>query len=114
MTTRGISLVEKRDLRPVRRMPTGIKGLDEMLAGGLPWGRCVLVCGGPGSGKTIFGVQFLYNGAIEYGETGLYVSLDESPTHLREDLSGFGWDIGQLEKKGELVVIDASPIRVIP
>lgn len=96
------------------RVPTGVQGLDEMLGGGLPQGRCVLVCGGPGSGKTIFGVQFLSNGAIKYGETGLYVTLDESPTHLKQNLASFSWNIESLEKDGKLVIVDASPIRTIP
>jgi len=85
-----------------------------MLDGGLPSRRFILVCGGPGSGKTIFGMQFLYNGAIKHGENGLYVSLDESPSHLKEDMRAFGWDIEGLEKEGKLVIIDASPIRTIP
>ena len=98
----------------MKRIPTGIKGLDDMLDGGLPPGRCILVCGGPGSGKTILSVQFLYNGATEYKETGLYVALGESPTHLKEDLSGFGWNIEKLEKDKKLVIVDASPLRTIP
>ena len=98
----------------MKRILTGIKGLDDMLAGGLPSSRFILVCGGPGSGKTIFGMQFLYNGAIKHGENGLYVSLDESPSHLKENMSAFGWDIESLEKEGKLVIIDASPIRTIP
>jgi circadian clock protein KaiC len=96
------------------RVPIGVDGLDDMLGGGLPSGRCVLVCGGPGSGKTILSVQFLYNGVTEYDEAGLYVALGESPTHLREDLGGFGWDIERLEKDDKLVVVDASPLRKIP
>jgi len=98
----------------MKRIFTGIKGLDDMLDGGLPSSRFILVCGGPGAGKTIFGMQFLYNGAIKHGENGLYVSLDESPSHLKEDMSAFGWDIESLEKEGKLVIIDASPIRTIP
>ncbi len=97
-----------------QRVPTGVKGLDEMLGGGLPQGRCVLACGGPGSGKTIFGIQFLYTGVTRYGETGLYVTLDESPTHLIQNLASFGWNIERLEKDGKLVIVDASPIRGIP
>jgi len=96
------------------KVPTGVKGFDDMLGGGLPLGRCILVCGGPGAGKTIFGIQFLYNGAVKHDETGLYVSLGESPIHLKEDMSGFGWDIERLEKDGKLVIVDASPIRTIP
>lgn len=96
------------------RVCTGVEGLDEMLGGGLPQGRCVLVCGGPGSGKTIFGIQFLYTGIIKNDEPGLYVTLDENPTHLRQNLTSFGWNIQRLEKEGKLTIIDASPIRGIP
>lgn len=96
------------------RIPTGIKGLDDMLGGGLPSERCVLVCGGPGSGKTIFGIQFLYNGVTNYGETGLYITLDESPSKLSKDMAAFGWDLERLQKDRKLVIVDASPIRTIP
>jgi len=85
-----------------------------MLGGGLPLGRSVLVCGGPGSGKTIFGIQFLHSGATKYDENGLYVTLDESPTHLKNDMTGFGWNIEELESAGRLAIVDASPIRSIP
>jgi circadian clock protein KaiC len=98
----------------LHRVPTGVKGLDEMLGGGLPRGRCVLVCGGPGSGKTIFGIQFLYTGVTEHNENGLYVTLDESPTHLKQNLAGFGWDIDNLESNGNLMIVDASPMRNVP
>lgn len=98
----------------MKKVPTGINGLDEMLDGGFPSGRCILVCGGPGGGKTIFGIQFLYNGVTQYNERGLYVSLDESPTHLKEDMAGFGWNLEKLEKERKLAIIDASPIRTIP
>jgi len=98
----------------MKKVPTGVEGLDSMLGGGLPFGRCTLVCGGPGSGKTTFAVQFLCNGAKKYGETGLYVSLGESPAHLRENMTSFGWDIERLEKEDKLVIVDASPIRTLP
>jgi circadian clock protein KaiC len=98
----------------VKRVLTGICGLDEMLRGGIPQGRCTLACGGPGSGKTIFGVQFLHSGVTQFGENGLFVSLDESAEHLREDMAAFGWNLEKLEKKGRFCIIDASPIRRIP
>jgi circadian clock protein KaiC len=95
----------------MKKVPTGIEGLDSMLGGGLPFGRCTLVCGGPGSGKTTFCIQFLYNGATKYGETGLHVSLDESPNHIKENMYGFGWDLSKLEKDQKLLFFDASPFR---
>jgi KaiC/GvpD/RAD55 family RecA-like ATPase len=97
----------------MKKTPTGVVGLDDMLNGGLPSGRSILVCGGPGSGKSVFGVQFLYNGVTRYGENGLFVSLDENPAHLKEDIAGFGWNLEKFEKERKLAIIDASPIRAL-
>jgi KaiC/GvpD/RAD55 family RecA-like ATPase len=98
----------------MKRAKTGISGLDEMLGGeGVPSERSILVCGGPGSGKTVFGAQFLYNGITEYDENGLFVSLDENPAHLRENMAGFGWDLRKLEEEQKLAIIDASPVRKV-
>ncbi len=96
------------------QIPSGIDGLDSMLNGGLPSTRCVLLCGGPGSGKTILSMQVLLCGATQFNEHGLYVSLDEDTGQLREEMSGFGWKIEELEKKGKLAIVDASPIRHLP
>ena len=98
----------------VKQLPTGINGLDKMLDGGLSLGRSILVCGGPGSGKTVLCMQFLCDGAVKRNEPGLYVSLDESVNHLKEEMAGFGWDIEKLEKSGKLAVVDAAPVRHIP
>jgi KaiC/GvpD/RAD55 family RecA-like ATPase len=84
-----------------------------MLNGGLPSSRSILVCGGPGSGKTIFGMQFLLNG-ISQNENGLFISLEESVEHLREEAAAFGWDLEKLQKLQKLALVDASPIRTIP
>jgi len=92
------------------RVSTGIKGLDEVLKGGLPKGRTILVVGSPGSGKTTFAVQFLVGGA-KAGEPGLYVSLDETPERVKVDLSSFGWGLDSLEQNGKLTLIDATPLK---
>jgi KaiC/GvpD/RAD55 family RecA-like ATPase len=98
----------------MRQIPSGIAGLDTMLNGGLPSGRCVLICGGPGSGKTILCMQFLCYGATQLDAPGLFVSLDEGVRQLREEMKSFGWKIEELETKGKLAVVDASPIRHLP
>jgi KaiC/GvpD/RAD55 family RecA-like ATPase len=98
----------------MQQVPSGIVGLDRMLNGGLPSKRCALICGGPGSGKTIFCMQFLLYGATQLDEPGLYVSLDEDVSHLREEMETFGWKIEELRKEGKLAIVDASPIRHLP
>jgi len=69
----------------VERVKTGIDGLDEMLNGGIPRNHHVVVCGGPGTGKTTFGTQYLYKGAKDFGETGAYITLEEQPDKIIED-----------------------------
>lgn len=86
----------------------GIEGLDKVLGGGIPRGRTILVVGGPGTGKTTLSLQFLYNGAVEYGENGLYVTLQESPEHIHRDLLKFGLDFEILEEEDRLRIIDFS------
>jgi circadian clock protein KaiC len=98
----------------MKHVPTGVEGLDSMLNGGLPSGRCTLLCGGPGSGKTVASMQFLRYGAETCNENGLFISLDESIDHIREDMESFGMNIGKLEKSGKLDLVDASPIRHLP
>jgi len=87
---------------------TGIEGLDKILGGGIPKGRTILAVGGPGTGKTTLSLQYLYNGAVEYGENGLYVTLQESPEHIRKDLLKFGLDFEILEEEERLSIIDYS------
>jgi len=90
---------------------TGIIGLDQVIGGGLPEGYCYLVLGGPGAGKTIFGIQFLYNGIVNFGESGVYVTLDEPPLSVVNNArNSFNWDLFALEDSSRLAVVDASPI----
>jgi len=92
---------------------TGIGGLDSLFAdGGIPEGNSVLLVGGPGAGKTIFGLQYLCVGALEYDETGIFVSLLEHPEKIRTHALRFGWDIEALGEQGMLTLIDAVTQRV--
>ena len=101
-------------LSTIGRTLTGIPGLDEILGGGIPQGRVVLLVGGPGAGKTILATQFLVNGAKDYGEKSAFVSLDESKQHYCSEMAKFGWDIAKLEQERKFAFVDASPIRTIP
>ncbi len=96
----------------INRISTGIPGLDELVEGGLPKGRTFLVSGATGSGKTIFSTQYLYQGAYLYGEPGIYVTLDERPDLIREDMGRFGWDLKRLEDEKKLVIFDATVARL--
>ncbi len=92
---------------------TGIDGLDGLFAkNGIPAGNSVLVLGGPGTGKSILGLQYLYKGATIYGEPGIYVTLEEMPEKIERNMSGFGWDLRQLVDDGKLIIMDATTPRV--
>jgi len=97
------------ELSEIARIKSGIPGLDEILEGGLPRNYAYAVVGAPGSGKTVMGAQFLYRGATQYGDNGVYVSLEE-PTHsIANTMLRFNWNLFDLESQGKLVMLDASP-----
>jgi KaiC/GvpD/RAD55 family RecA-like ATPase len=98
----------------IRKIETGIPGLDNMLKGGFPEGRMILVTGGPGTGKTIFCAQFLHYGADTKGEKTMYISMDETKFHFVEELLTFGWDFKKLEQEEKFTFVDASDVRRIP
>src|SRR5664279_3828190 len=91
------------------KAPTGIDGFDEITRGGLPRGRATLVTGGAGSGKTLFGLEFLAWGAQKFGEPGVLLSFEESADELATNVSSLGFDLPQLEREG-LLVVDAFRI----
>lgn len=98
----------------IRKIETGIPGLDMMLQGGFPEGRMVSILGGPGTGKTVFCSQFLYYGATKQEEKTVYISLDETKPHFMEEMLTFGWDFKKLEEEKKFTFIDASDVRRIP
>jgi KaiC/GvpD/RAD55 family RecA-like ATPase len=95
----------------MEKVPTGVPGLDNLLEGGLPRHRVVLVSGACGTGKTIFCMQFLYKGVVEYNEPGLFVTFDTMPEKLREDMLNFGWDIKALERDEKLAILDVTSAK---
>lgn len=93
------------------RISSGIKGFDRLIEGGLLPKSVNLVVGGSGSGKTIFALQFLVDGALK-GEGGIYVTFEEKRERMYEDMARFGWDLAALEKKRKLVIIEYTPEQV--
>ncbi len=87
---------EPIQVKQLRKISTGIGGFDEITGGGVPQGRPTLICGGPGSGKTLFGMEFLVRGAREFNEPGVFMSFEEKDTDLVENFSSLGFDIGDL------------------
>ena len=95
----------------LERVRSGIKGLDDLIEGGFPRGRTILIAGASGTGKSILGLQFIYKGAVEYNEPGVYVTFDENPDKIRQDMLKFGWDIAALEKKDKMAILDGTSAR---
>lgn len=87
---------------------TGVPGLDELISGGFPSGRVILVVGGPGAGKTILASQFLYKGICDYNENGVFVSLDESKRHYLAEMGKFGWNFEKAELESKFYFLDAT------
>jgi circadian clock protein KaiC len=87
---------------------TGITGFDEITGGGLPRGRTTLLSGGPGSGKTIFALQFLVHGARECNEPGIFVAFEETSKRIVANAEGFGWKLAELQRK-KMFFLDAHP-----
>lgn len=92
----------------MERTPTGIPGFDKLIQGGFPRQSAILLSGTPGTGKTLFALQFLHNGAKQ-GERGIYISFEENREELLEQARQFGWDLEALEEKGMLSIMCIPP-----
>jgi circadian clock protein KaiC len=92
-----------------KRVPFGIKGLDDMIQGGFLPGSANLIEGAPGTGKTTMGMQFIYNGIVDHDEPGLIITFEEFPQQYYHDALQFGWDLKKLEAKGQLKIVFSDP-----
>ncbi len=88
------------------RVSTGVGGLDKLIEGGFPKGSLILLAGSPGSGKTIASAQYLYHGASDLGENGVYVSFGERKRVFFKNMERFGFNFNQLESKGKFKFLD--------
>lgn len=92
------------------RVPTGIKGLDEIIGGGFIPGSAVMVGGKAGTGKTLFCAQFLYTGAVHYREPGVYITLEERVEDIKQDVKDtFDWNLDELESREMILFL---PLRI--
>ncbi len=91
--------MNKNEVPAIQKAETGVEGFDEISQGGLPKGRTTLVMGGPGSGKTVFALQFLINGAQNSKEPGIFVAFEENSAQLFANAATFNWDLPTLSKK---------------
>lgn len=89
-----------------RLIRSGIPGLDRVLGGGFLEGSIVTVGGPTGSGRSTLALQFLYNGAMQLNESGLFISIEESKQDFFFHMSGYNWDLPTAEKEGKLIFLD--------
>ena len=93
-----------KTLPVLQKARTGIQGLDEITNGGLPQGRPTLVCGGPGSGKTLLAMEFLVRGAMQFGEPGVFVSFEEREDDLVRNFASLGFNLNSLSAAKKLCI----------
>lgn len=93
----------------MNRVKSGIPGLDELIEGGFPEASSILVSGGPGTGKTIACMQYLYAGAKLHDEPGIYVTLEEGAHNLWWNVQRFKWDVQSLERDNKLKIYKFEP-----
>lgn len=94
-----------KKMNRIERIETGIPGLNELTEGGIPSGTLNILAGHCGTGKSTFAMQFLYYGAKEKNEPGVYISLEEQPEEVLENFDRFNWDLEDLIKKKKLSII---------
>ena len=86
------------------KAPTGIEGFDDITGGGFPRGRSTLLCGGTGTGKTLFALEFLVHGAQEFGETGVFVTFEEEADELCKNVASLGFKLADLIAQHKLEI----------
>src|SRR5262245_20640412 len=105
----------KTTMSKLAKVPTGISGLDEITAGGLPRGRPTLICGAAGWGKTRLAREFLVRGVIDQDEPGVFVAFEETADELSANVRSLGFDLEKLGEQKKLVidhvVVDGAQIE---
>lgn len=94
----------------MKRVITGISGLDSLVGGGFPQKSLVLLSGTSGTGKTVFGLQFLFNAAKD--EPGIFFSFEDDVEKIKEIAGNFGWDAEKYEQEGKVRFLRYDPFRL--
>lgn len=94
----------------MKKVKSGILGFDELINGGIPEGNAILLAGPSGSGKSIFGLEFLIQGA-KMGEPGVYLSFEEDEDQIKKNVETFKWGIDNEIKRNKLRVVRYDPYR---
>ena len=94
------------------RVRSGVNGLDDLIGGGFERNSVILVCGDAGSGKTTLNLQFLYNGAEQYDEPGIFITFEESKKSMYKHALQYGWDLAKLEDKGLFALVEYKPQQI--
>jgi len=95
-----------------KRVPTGIEGFDNLINGGFERNSIVLLAGSAGTGKTLFSMQFLYEGITKYNEPGIFISFEEDETSLLQHAMDFKWDFKKLQKEDKFRLLFFKPHQV--
>jgi circadian clock protein KaiC len=88
----------------LQKCPTGIRGFDEITAGGLPKNRTTLFSGNTGTGKTLLGIDFLIHGAVEYNERGVFMSFEETEDELYKDVASLNLNLQALVSQKKILL----------
>jgi circadian clock protein KaiC len=102
MMAKRIEKVRSHSTRSLPKALTGIAGLDEVSFGGLPRGRTTIVCGGPGCGKTMLGLEFVVRGAMEFDEPGVILAFEETVAEMTRNVASLGFDLDDLVRRKKL------------
>lgn len=103
--------MQTSQVKEIERVKTGVPHLDNIIEGGFPKNELVLLAGCAGTGKTIVCTQFIYNGAVEYNERGVYATLEEDARMLKRNMKTFGYDLESLERDNKVRVIDVESLK---
>jgi len=98
-------------MEKIKRIPSGIFGLDELIEGGFVKGSMVLVSGKTGTGKTTFGIEFLVEG-LRKGEKCIFISMEEAPEEIKMTARYYGWNLEKFEKENLLEIMYIDPLKI--